>query len=556
MRRSTTRTAIALAAATASLAMALTGCTPGGSDAGSDSSAVLHVWAGSATPINKNFNPFAADTAAHATFGAIYEPLFFFNQLSSDAPIGLIGDSFEYSADGTVLTVHIKSGQKWNDGKPLTSKDVAFTFGYGPNKTDKLLSVETPDDTTVVLSYAEPQFTSASLTLGSTWIVPEHVWSGITDFMAETNADAPVGSGPYMLKSFSEAAYTVEANPNFRDGAPAVKEVQYLGLDSNQSSEDLLKTGKIDWVGQFIANPDGVTGSGDISTMNNQQDPTTIITCSNAALGCTGAQTDPAVRQAINVAIDRTAIAEKAFAGLPAASNPAFVLLPRDQQWLGDAANGESPQSANAAEAQSILEAAGYTKGADGFYGKNGTPIELDLFSPDGWTDYNDTAKLISEQAAAAGIRVNARTVSDAEYWTPIANGDFQMALWGLTQSLVPDPYSNYSEYYTSTSTVPAGESPVKGQNYARYSNPVVDAAVASAAATEDVATKQAAYAAVQTEIVRDLPYIPVVLNASQAFFNTKKFTGWPTESNLYANPLPYLSTASAIVLTHLKPAA
>ena len=47
--------------------------------------AVLRVWAGSATPINHNFNPFAVDTAVHATFGAIYEPLFFFNQLSSDA---------------------------------------------------------------------------------------------------------------------------------------------------------------------------------------------------------------------------------------------------------------------------------------------------------------------------------------------------------------------------------------------------------------------------------------------------------------------------------------
>lgn len=552
--RSTTRKALALIAMGTSLALAATACSPTGSGPGADDSPVLHVWAGSATPINENFNPFAADTAVHATFGAIYEPLFFFNQLSSDPAVGLVGESYEYSEDGTVLTVHIKAGQKWNDGTDLTSKDVAFTFTYGPNKDDRLVSAETPDETTVVLTYSEPRFTAASLILGSTWIVPEHVWKDITDFMAETNADAPVGSGPYKLKSFSQAAYTVEANPYFRDGEVAVKQVQYLGLDSNQSSEDLLKTGKIDWVGQFIANPDPITASGVIATMNNQQDPTTIITCSNADLGCKGAQTDPAVRQAINAAIDRTAIAEKAFAGLVAQSNPAFVLLPRDSQWLGDQANAVSPQSPQAAQAGAILEAAGYTKGADGFYGKDGKAIELDLFSPDGWTDYNDTAKLIAEQAAAAGIRINARTVSDAEYWTPIANGDFEMALWGLTQSVVPDPYSNYSEYFATDSTVPAGQSPVKGQNYSRYSNPVVDAGVKTAGGTLDVATKQAAYASIQAEISRDLPYIPVVLNASQAFFNTEKFTGWPTEQNLYANPLPYLSVASAIVLAHLEP--
>lgn len=550
MSRATSRAAMMVAAGAAAISLMLGGCTPADSHA---DSTVLRVWAGSATPISENFNPFAVDTAVHATFGAIYEPLFFFNQLSSDPPTGLIGDTYNYSDDGTILTVKIKPDLKWNDGKPLTAEDVAFTFGYGSNKSDKLVSAEVQDDTTVVFTYSTPQFTEASLTLGSTWIIPKHVWEGIKDYMAETNVN-PVGSGPYKLKSFSDAAYTVVGNEYYRDGIPAVSEVQYVGLDSNQSSQDLLTTGQLDWVGQFIANPDSVTASGDIATMNNQQDPTVIITCSNADLGCKGDQTDPAVRQAINAAIDRTAIASKAFAGLPATSNPAFVLLPRDEQWLGDKANSESPQSPDAAKAGQILEAAGYTKGTDGFYGKNGKAIELDLFSPDGWTDYNDAAKLISEEAAEAGIRITSRTVSDAEYWTPIANGDYQLALYGLTQSLVADPYSNYSQYFASNGTVKVGESPVVGQNYSRYKNAVVDQAVATAAATQDVATKQQAYADIQTQIATDLPYIPVVLNASQAFFNVKKFSGWPTDSDLYANPLPYLSVASAIVLTHLKP--
>lgn len=553
MTRNKRSFAVALAAGAAALALGMTGCTPSAGGGGDDSS-VLRVWAGSATPINNNFNPFAVDTAVHATYGAIYEPLFFFNQLSSDAPVGLIGDTYEYSEDGKILTVTIKPDQKWSDGEGLTAEDVAFTFGYGSNKSEQFVSAEATDDTTVVLTYTEPQFTSASLTLGSTYIVPEHIWADIDDFMAETNPE-PVGSGPFVLKSFSDAAYTVEANELFRDGAPAVKEVQYLGLDSNQSSQDLLTTGKIDWVGQFIANPEAVTGEGDITTLNLQQDPTTITTCANANLGCVGPQTDPAVRQAINIAIDRATIAEKAFADLAGESSPSFTLQPRDEQWLSYPELATSPQEANAAEAGAILEAAGYTKDADGFYGKGGVAFEIDLFSPDGWTDYNDAAKLISEQAAEAGIRINSRTVSDAEYWTPIQSGDFQMALYGLTQSLVADPYSNYHEYFAGTSTATVGETPLSGQNYARYSNPAVDAAVLAAGATQDVATKQAAYATIQTEIARDLPYIPVVLNASQSFFNTEKFSGWPSESDLYAAPLPYLAVANAVVLSHLTPA-
>lgn len=553
MTRTKRSLAVALAAGAAAIALGMTGCTPSVGGGGDDAS-VLRVWAGSATPINNNFNPFAVDTAVHATFGVIYEPLFFFNQLSADAPVGLIGDSYEYSEDGRTLTVTIKPDLKWSDGEDLTADDVAFTFGYGSNKSEQFVSAEATDATTVVLTYTEPQFTSASLTLGSTYIIPEHIWADIDDFMAETNPE-PVGSGPYVLKSFSDAAYTVEANELFRDGAPAVTEVQYLGLDSNQSSQDLLTAGKIDWVGQFIANPDAVTGEGDITTLNLQQDPTTITTCANADLGCEGPQTDPAVRQAINVAIDRATIADKAFAGLAGESSPSFTLQPRDAQWLSDPELATSPQTADAAEAGAILEAAGYSKDADGFYGKDGTAIEIDLFSPDGWTDYNDAAKLISEQAAEAGIRINARTVSDAEYWTPIQSGDFQMALFGLTQSLVADPYSNYHEYFAGPSTVKVGESPLDGQNYSRYSNPVVDAAVLAAGSTQDVATKQAAYATIQTEIARDLPYIPVVLNASQSFFSTEKFSGWPSEGDLYAAPLPYLAVANAVVLSQLTPA-
>ncbi|MGO1850618.1 ABC transporter substrate-binding protein [Microbacterium sp.] len=551
MLRPRTRMVTVITAAAAALTLALTSCSAASTDASEERP--LRIWSGSMTPINNNFSPFAVDTATHLTYGAIYEPLFFFNQLSADPPQGMIGESYSFNEDGTELTIKIKPDLQWSDGEDLTAEDVAFTFGYGSNIDAEMESIDAPDDTTVVLTYATPKFTSEALILGSTWIIPEHIWSSITDYTAETNTD-PVGSGPYKLKSFTEAAYTLEANPLFRDGPPAVTEVQDIGIDSNQSSEDLLKTGKLDWVGQFIANTDAVTADGRIETMNNQQDPTVIVTCANEELGCAGPQVDPAVRQAINAAIDRGTIREKAFAGLAGEASPAFALLPRDEQWLSDPSLASSPESSDAADAAAILEAAGYTKGSDGFYGKDGTPIELDLFSPDGWTDYNDAAKLISEQAAEAGIRIDARTVSEAEYWTPVANGDFQLALYGLTQSLVADPYSNYSQYFATDATANVGEQPVKGQNFARYSNESVDEAVAAAGATQDEATKKEAYATIQTEIGRDLPYIPVVLNASQAFYNVKDFSGWPTESDLYAAPLPYLSTASAIVLANLKP--
>ncbi len=514
----------------------------------------LRVWAGNSTPISVDFNPFHVDNALHATFGAIYEPLFFFNELKADPPTGLIGESFELSEDGMVVTVKIKVNLKWNDGQPLTADDIVFTYGYANNKSNHLVSAEAPDATTVVFTYDEPQFTSVPMLMGSTWIVPRHIWEPIGDAWNEQVNENPVGSGPYVVSATSDASYTTIGNENFRDGVPAISEVQYIGLDSNQSSEDMLKTGQLDWVGQFIANPEPVIASGVLATMNNQLDPTVMIACVNVELGCSGPQTDPAVRQALNLVIDRSAIAEKAFAGLTGLSNPAMVLLPRDEQWVTDPSLKESPQQPDAAGAEQILANAGYAKNDKGIYAKDGKAVSLDLFSPDGWTDYNDAAKLIAEAAGKAGIEIKYRTVSEAQYWDPVGQGDFQLAMFGLTQSQVPDPFQVYHEYYTTERTVATGDWP-NGQNYSRYSNKVVDAAVKKAAGTNDAAVKKAAYAEVQAEISKDLPYIPVVLNASQAFFNVRDFTGWPTQDNLYANPLPYRAVASAVVLVNLKPA-
>ena len=62
----------------------------------------LRVWACSTTPITIDFNPFHVDTTLFGTYGPIYEPLFFFNQLSADPPTPMIGESYAYSTDASL----------------------------------------------------------------------------------------------------------------------------------------------------------------------------------------------------------------------------------------------------------------------------------------------------------------------------------------------------------------------------------------------------------------------------------------------------------------------
>ena len=555
IRNAKRRAALIAVAGTAILGIGLSGCAGGGGDdSGESEGRTLRVWAGSQTPIEANFNPFSP-SVLHAALGPIYEPLFFYNKTADDAPAPMLGESFEYNEDGTVITVKLKEGVKWNDGEDFTADDAAFTFNYEPNHRDGLISAEATDESTVVLTYETPQFTNEFQILGTTWMLPEHVWSEVDDYTTFTDEE-PVGTGPYVVENVTDASYTVVANEEFRDeGVPAVKKLQYIGIDANQSAQDLLTAGELDWTGMFVPNPDSVTSNGVIEMLNTPQDPTVLYTCANADLGCTGPQTDVAVRQALNIAIDRGTIKEKAFVGLTGDISPTFALLPRDQKWVADPANEISPQSPDAAGAGEILEAAGYAKGGDGFYAKDGTPLELSLISVDGWTDYNDAAKLISEQAAEAGIKVNASTVQWQEFSDARQTGQYQLIMGGVIGTSVADPFQIYKDWFAGESTSQVGEEVPSGRwNFSRYDNPVVNEAVAAAAATNDEAVKQEAYAALQAEIVRDLPYIPLVINATQTFFNTKDFTGWPTEDDLYAFPPAWGSVAAGYVLQHLEP--
>ncbi len=524
----------------------------GGTSAGPGKTLV--VWAGSQTPITANYNPFAP-TVLHGALGPIYETLFHYNKASASEPEGLLGESFEFNADGTELTVTLKEGVTWSDGEAFDAEDVVYTFEHELVSPTYMKSVEAVDPTTVKFTFDGPQYTNEFSLLGNQRIIPQHIWSEVDDPNTFTDEN-PVGTGPYVVESTSQASYTLVANPKYRDGEVGVKKLQYLGIDANQSGEDLIRTGKIDWATMFVPEPESLTGEGTIGYLNTPQDPTALYTCANVELGCTGPQTDVAVRQALNLVIDRATINERAFLGHAAPVSPTFALLGRDDAWIGEGMPTESPQQANVAEAQKILEDAGYAKNADGIYAKDGQPIELTLSSVDGWSDYNSAAKLIEEQATAAGMKVTATTFSWNEFSDARQTGNFQLIMGGMIGASVADPYAVYEDWFSGESTAPVGEELTAGDwNFTRYSNPDVDAAIVAAAQTDDEAKKLEQYTTIQENIVRDLPYIPLVVNATQSFFNTKDFTGWPTEDNLYAFPPSWGATSAGVVLSQLKPA-
>ncbi len=265
---------------------------------------------------------------------------------------------------------------------------------------------------------------------------------------------------------------------------------------------------------------------------------------------------DRAVRQAIHLAIDRTAIIDTAFFGYAGASNLAFTLPVRDEKWVADGASANAPQGADAAAAREVLEEAGYELNSEGIYEKDGTALEMSLTSVEGWADYNDAGRLIEEQAAKAGMSLAASTISWEEFAQRRDTGDFELIIGGVVGAERADPYQVYAEWFGGPATNPVGDSLDPGAwNFSRYSNPEVDEAIKIAAGTPDEEEKKAAYGIIQRHIGEDLPYIPLLNMPTMTFYNAVDFTGWPTEGDLYMFPPPWEPISAGVILGNIEAA-
>ncbi|GGL91969.1 peptide ABC transporter substrate-binding protein [Curtobacterium citreum] len=551
------RLAIAAAAIVTTAGLALTGCSSSGTAASSDSASTLVAYTGQSGDYQINFNPWSPSNIGG--IGTIYESLFFITNVNTADPKPLLGKSYEWNADGTQLTIELRDGVEWSDGEPFTAKDVVFTLDM--LKQDKSLNsigytgtAKAEGDAKVVVSFDEPSFVLGPNLLGKTWIVPEHLWKGIdpaTDVMRE-----PVGTGPYTLGNFKAQAFTLTANKDYWGGAPAVKTVRYLSLSGNTAGADALKQGSIDWQTGPVPNMDDIAGNypgyDGITIGQNQM---ALITCANTDLGCSGPQTDPAVRHAVADAINRKQLNSLAFANTASDISPTFALTTTQKDMISkDVSPAVMPNSPDTDAAASTLEGAGWKKGSDGIYAKDGQKLSLTVEVVTGWTDYITAIDTMTQQLKAAGIELKAQQSSWNEWTDKKTKGQFQLAIDSLGQGPTANPYYLYNNNLATSNTAKVGEA--AATNLSRYSNPDVDAALAKLKAInpEDKAATQPELDTIQQHLVEDMPYIPILTGGTTSEVHTAKFTGWPTQDDLYAFPAIWASPDNAEVFKALKP--
>ncbi len=543
------RAGVTLAALCGASLVALAGCgtaptTPAAATTGNHPLTVIPGLNGA---FADNFNPYSS-SALSGTLGLIYQPLFYFN-LVGPQTYGLLGKSYHWSQGNRTLTVTLRPNVKWSNGKPVTVQDVVYSYDilrkFPSLDTNgiwaHLSSVKAQGQTQVVFRFRSPDVPFGNFVLSDVYIVPQSIWRTYANPAKVTNPH-PIGTGPYLVHTFSSQVYTYLANPHYWGGEPKVHELKYLDYSGNQSATLALASGSVDWTDLFFPNINKVfvakapaynhywfSVGGTNMLYPNLKNP--ILS-------------QLPVRQAISDAINRVQLDKVGEYGYEHPATPTALLLPQQKSWIApnlpaqDRAFTYSPSTSI-----SILKHAGFKRNAQGiFVAPNGTPLSFTLQVPSGWTDWDADCSLMAHDLNQIGMQVTVQQLSFGAYYSNITTGHYQLAMsWSGAGST---PYYLYQSLLQ----------PKNPGNFEGWSNPSTTAALTTYEKSSNSAVQHQAIDTLEKAVAQNLPAIPLIYGATWYEYNTRYYTGWPTAKNPYAQPAPYNYPAEGIVLSHLKP--
>lgn len=501
------------------------------------------------------FNPYNANANADLG-GFIYEPLFFFDALTGQST-GLLGTSHDFNADGTQVTVHLRTGVKWNDGQPFSADDVVFTFNamqqypaadiWGANPL--LKSVTKVDDNTVLFTFKAPAYVSFDTVGGSVYIIPKHVFSGLGDISkASIDGVHSVGTGPMMVEKWTPDLMTLKKNPGFYNAASVKVDIIKMPVyKDNDAFKVAMSSNAADWAGFFATGLQDSYVNPDPTHHHFYMAPVDMFGIfmdirDNAQLA------DVNVRKAIAMGIDRTAWAVQGEDGLvPAVNQTGLLNIDGNKPYqLSQYQNLSTKADANSAKA--LLTQDGYTAGSDGVFAKNGQRLAFTLITVTGFTDWNAAAQAIQQNMKDIGIQITINSMQFSDYLT-LRTG---AGKYDLMQSGVGG--GAHSAYDIYNGTLASTDFPPAGRNSSYWNDPATNALLSDLGSTADQAKQIADVQGLEKIMVDQVPWIPSVAGARWFEYSTQNYTGWPDQAHPYATGATYSTPDNEVILQHLVP--
>jgi len=419
------------------------------------------------------------------------------------------------NADVTI-TYHLRKGLHWSDGKPLTARDIRFTWraimapGNGAYQAgyNQITAIDTPNAQTAVVhlhgTFAAWQTLFAAL-------LPEHALRSHLDAIATDAAynDHPLATGPYAVHAYGANSVTLVPNPHYggQDGPrPVLRE---LVVQSYPKQSDLIAALQAHQLAVADLLELGTATVHDLRSAHLAvlSVPSAVFEQFTFNLNDPIAS-DRSVRRAFYLSLDRQAIAN-------AISGGRWQVATSDQPPWSWAFNPKVPVvRQNVAEARALLSQDGWQLGKDGYFERSGQELVLDVSltrSP----LHAAIIQMVSRQAAKAGIRVLPAYFSTQALYGPngmFAKGTFQVAEFGLMDNLDPDDAAIWNSQL--------GSPYQQGDDFSNYQNAAVNAWTADALAQMSPALRAQDYRKVQLQLATDLPMVPLFYTSTEAAYD------------------------------------
>ena len=528
-----------------------------------------------------NFNPWIVDNLRDVGVQqGMIEPLFILNYETGELD-PYLAESMESNETFDVWTLKLRDGIKWSDGEAFNADDVVFTVDMfkantpdmGPDVATWTESAEKIDDLTVQFNLTAPNpryqldVWSVKIWGDRNSIIPEHIWKDYLDAPMEftfydPDQGWPVFTGPYLISSFTDNEWVYVRDDNwwgveagFND-LPTPKRLvwTHYGTEEtraaaavNNELDILANTTKGAYEAIVARNANFTTWTGDELPYAWQDPCPRYLQINNQH----PIWSDPLLRKAVNLAIDRTQIVAVAYEGTSYPSKSHFVQYGAMEPYISaleDAGLTVSDQP-DIEGAKALIEQAGWALNDAGWYEKDGEVLTLEILTIEEFQEIRRIGDVVAEQLRKIGIDSQARVMGFLPLLTAMAEPDAQGTIWFLCGG-VNEPYVTLNTFHGGADAENSGGDLWSGPNWEAYRAAVEELEGFAPGDPASIPITVEAY----SYLMEDMPNIPLTQASQLLPMNTTYWVGWPTTANPYTNPGHWTQNAH-LTIHNLQPA-
>jgi peptide/nickel transport system substrate-binding protein len=524
------------------------------------------LWWQSPTLLNPHFATGTKDQDGSRIF---YEPLAAYDPDGNLSPVLATAiptvDNGGLGKDGTWVVWNLKKGVQWHDGKPFTADDVIFNWEYAADPAAAAVTigayrdiktVERVNEHAVKVVFKQPTpFWFEAFCGQNRALIPKHLFAA---YKGDKSREAPnnlkpVGTGPFRFVDFKPGDMVRgEINPNYHvPNRPFFDTLEMKGGgDAASAARAVLQTGEYDFAWNIQVEDDilrrfeqggrgrtEIVSTGNIEHIQiNTTDPWKEVDGERSSIKTTHPTlSDPAVRQALSLLVDRASVHEQIY-GRQGQATANYLNAPsryysRNNRW-----------EFNVDKANQVLDAAGWKRGSDGIRAKDGKRLKF-LYQTSTNAPRQKTQAIVKQACAKAGIDIEIKSVVASVFFSSdAANPDtyphFYSDVQMYTTGTGVDPLWGMRVF--TTQEVASKDNKWSGRNITRWRNEEYDKLWKAAETEMDPVKRAAQFIRMNDVIIQSNVVIPVLWRNKVAVAGTRMrgldVSGW--DSDMWS--LPY----------------